>query len=65
MEFVYLLLPNDSEWEDMTIFLSETDAIKASIKCPKSRVEIFGKGNDNGYIPTYSYYQNGIFIESK
>ena len=65
MEFVYLLLSNDYEWEDMTIFLTETDAIKISIKYPKSRVEIFGKGNDNGYIPTYNYYQNGILIESK
>ena len=43
MDFVYVLLLG--EWEDMTILLSEEDAINASKHYPNDRVEIFSKNN--------------------
>ena len=60
MDYVYLMV-DDEEWEDMTIYLSEEEAIQASIKYPNFRIEIFSK-NDlfNGYRPTYNYYKKGI-----
>jgi hypothetical protein len=41
------------------IFLNKEEAIQASIKYTKSRIEIFNKNNELGYSPTYSYYQSG------
>jgi hypothetical protein len=43
----------------MIIFLTEEEAIQASIKYSNSRIEIFSKANDFGYLPTYNYYKNG------
>ena len=59
MEFIYVLVSKDSEWEDMVIFISLEEAIKVSIKYPESRIEIFSKTDKPGYTPTYNYYQNG------
>ena len=55
MKLVYLSINGDS-WEDMIIFLTEEEAIQASFN---SRVEIFSKNTDLGYLPTYNYYKNG------
>jgi hypothetical protein len=63
MELVYLLLKGN-EWEDIVVFLNEKEAIDASIKFSKSRVEIFSKNNNIGYKPTYNYYENGILVEN-
>ena len=62
MDFIYLLF-GSSEWEDTTIFLSEVDAVNASIKYPSLRVEIFRKNIDSSYTPTYNFYKNGQFIQ--
>ena len=62
MDFVFVLLCG-SDWEDMTILLSEEDAIIESKKYPNNRVEIFSK-NKVGYTPTYNYYKNGIFVKN-
>jgi len=57
---VYMLLPDGAEWEDIIIILNKEDAIAASIKYYKMRVEIFKKKQDDvGYTPTYNYYKNG------
>lgn len=61
MNFVYVLLTG-SEWEDMTILLSEEDAISESKRCPNARVEIFCKNDKLGYTPTYNYYKNGVLF---
>lgn len=64
MEFIYLLMYGD-EWEDIVIFLSKDEAIKASIKYPNNRIEIFSKDDKtNGYIPTYNHYINGQYIQA-
>jgi hypothetical protein len=63
MEFIYVLL-HGSEWEDITIFLSEEDAIHNSLKYPTSRVEVFSKTENPGYSPTYNYYKNGVYIQA-
>jgi hypothetical protein len=63
MNFVYLLV-NGSDWENMAIFLTKHEAIQTSIKYPKSRIEIFSKTDDFGYLPTYNYYQNGKLCEN-
>ena len=59
MEFIYILVSKDSEWEDMVIFISLEEAIKESIKYPERRIEIFNKSDKPGYTPTYNYYKNG------
>jgi len=65
MEFIYVLVSDGCEWEDTVVFLTEESAIKASIKYPTRRVEVFGK-KDSGsdYTPTYNYYQNGKYFQS-
>jgi len=63
MNYVYILLnQKDYEWEDIVIFDSEEEAIKASIKYPKLRVEIFSKKDNFGFTPTYNYYKQGELI---
>lgn len=53
MEYVYVLV-DDSEWEDIVIYLSEKEAIDISNKYPNSRVEIFSKKTDiGGYTPLH------------
>ena len=63
MQNLYVLLPYSSDWEDIVIILTEIEAIKASIKYPKRRVEIFEK-TEEGYIPTYNYYREGQLIKN-
>lgn len=58
MEFVYVLIM--SEWEDTVVILSKEQAIEMSSKHPNSRVEFFSKNFSGAYIPTYTYYKNGI-----
>jgi hypothetical protein len=60
MKYVYLLINDSNDWEDMVIFLSEEEAIKISIKYPNIRIEVFKKNVDFGYSPTYNYYKNGV-----
>ena len=65
MNYVYVLL-NSSEWEDIVILLNVAEAIEISKLNPNSRVEIFSVKNDGlGYTPTYNYYKNGVYIETK
>jgi hypothetical protein len=59
-KYIYALL-HGSEWEDIILFLTEEDAINASIKYPDSRVEIFHK-TELGYIASYNFYKNGKHI---
>ena len=64
MNFIYLLISDKSDWEDLVVFISEEDAIEISKKYPNKRVEIFSKNeNKSGYTPTYNFYQNGIYNE--
>ena len=63
MEFLYMLSCDGAEWEDIILFADKEEAIQASIKYYKCRVEIFKKG-DIGYIPTYTFYKNGILCHS-
>ena len=64
MEFIYVLVCKDSEWEDMVIFISLEEAIKESIKYPERRIEIFSKTDKPGYTPSYNYYKNGVLFLS-
>jgi len=64
MNFIYILIKDGCEWEDMVVFLSMEDAIMISIKHPYDRVEIFSKTDTLGYTPTYNYYQNGKYIQT-
>ena len=63
MNYIYVLVYDNSEWEDIVIFSSEDDAKEESIKHPKARIEIFSKNDKKGYTPTYNYYKNGIYIQ--
>ena len=62
MDFVFVLLCG-SDWDDITILLSEEDAINESKKYPNNRVEVSSK-NNLGFTPTYNYYKNGILIKN-
>ena len=63
MEFVYLLVVGQ-DWDEMSIFLTETEALQKSIEYPNGRVEIFAKSVGHGYVPTYNYYKNGLFVKT-
>ena len=63
-DVLYMLLPDGAEWEDMILILTKEEAIEASIKYSKRRVEIFGREENRlGYHPTYKYYKIGKFID--
>ena len=65
MEFIYVLLSDSCDWEDIVVFLTEENAIKMSIKYPSCRVEVFSKKDiDSGYTSTYNYYQNGKYFKT-
>jgi len=60
MDFVYLLISDGGDWEDIVVYLSKESAINVSIKYPNRRVEVFIKNTTNpGYTPAYIYYKNG------
>jgi hypothetical protein len=59
MDFIYVVVQDSSEWEDLVILLSETEAKEASIRNSQCRVEIF-KRTEKGYVPSYAYYKDGI-----
>ncbi len=63
MNFIYVLI-NGYEWEDFVVLLSEEEAINESINYPNSRVEIFGRNEKGGYVPTYNRYENGKLIQT-
>ena len=65
-QIIYALVPNDSTWEDIVIFLSEKDAEQALINHPKQRIEQFVQTEKAGYIPSYlvtygKEWNNGIY----
>lgn len=65
LDYVYALC-NGGEWEDMIIILDKIEAINISLRYPLKKVEIFIKRiNGVGYIPSYNYYENGIYIEAQ
>lgn len=62
-QLIYMLLPDGAEWEDMIIILDKNEAIEASKKHYKMRVEIFKKKeNGVGYEPSYNYYKKGEYV---
>lgn len=65
MDFVYLLVTDNCHWEDITVYLSKEVAIEKSKRNPSIRVEIFSKNNNNEYVPTFNYYKNGEYIQSR
>ena len=64
MDFVYVLMIDANNWEDLIIFLSKEDAINESIKYPNARVEIFSINEEKGYTPTYNFYKNGKLVKN-
>ena len=64
MEYIYVFVVDGAEWEDLILFLSKEEAIEKSKKCPKVRLEIFKKSPKGGYIPTYNYYLDGVYVET-
>ena len=65
IEYLYVLVNKDFEWDDIVIFVSTEEAIEASIKYPKCRIEIFSKHKYYGYTPTYKYLLNGEYIDAQ
>ena len=63
MNYIYVLVCDKFEWEDIVIYVDENEAKIQSINNPNKRVEIFSK-TENGYKPTYCYYKKGNLIET-
>ena len=63
MNYIFVLLDDKFEWEDMVIFIDDDEARTESIRKPDHRVEIFSK-TKTGYKPTGCYYKNGNLIET-
>lgn len=61
MNFLYASVCDQSCWEDLVLYDSEEEAIKASIENPNIRIEKFIR-NDKKFVPTYDYYKNGNLI---
>lgn len=63
---IYLIIKYDnSDWDEQLIILNKDDAISYSLKHKDARIEIFQKSEDNNtFIPTYSYYRDGILYEN-
>ncbi len=61
---LYMLIVPGAEWEDLILQTSKEEAIEASKKYPKSRVEIFAKSEKGGYHPTYNFYEKGVYIQN-
>ena len=55
-EQIFVLLPDKAEWEDLIIFTDETDAMIALKKSRNKRVEIFKKGENGSFLPSYDHY---------
>ena len=63
MNYIFVLLGDRFDWEDMVIYTDEDEAKTASIVNQNLRVEIFSK-TKTGYKPTNCYYKNGKLIET-
>jgi hypothetical protein len=62
MEFIYMLVPEGAEVEDLIVYLSKEEAIEKSKSWSKTPVQIFAKSEKGGYRPTYTYYLNGTYV---
>ncbi len=60
---LYMLVRNQCEWEDMVLYDNEETAIAMSLRYTNARVEIFEKKEGTlSYVPTYSYFENGVLV---
>ncbi len=64
MEYIYVFVPDGADWDDIVLFLSKEEAIETSKKYPKVRLELFRASPKGGYIPTYSYYLDGVYVQT-
>ena len=65
MEEVYILVNSGNEWEDMVVYVTKEEAIEASKQFTNARVEVFYKSEKGGYVPSYNYFKNGNFVQTK
>ena len=65
MDYLYLLVVDGAEWEDIVVYLTKEEALEKSKAWPNTRVEIFSKSEKGGFRPTYTYFLNGILIDNK
>jgi hypothetical protein len=63
MNYLFVLIDDNIELDNMVIFIDDDTAKIASIKNPDKRVEIFTK-TKNGYKPSRCFYKNGMLIEA-
>jgi|LauGreSBDMM110SN_4_FD.fasta_scaffold281978_2 hypothetical protein len=62
MNYLYMLVGDGAEWEDIVLYADEAEAIAASMKHKSIRVEIFKRDDGGAYRPTYNYYLAGNLI---
>ena len=62
MDYLYMLVGDGAEWEDIVLYADEAEAIAASMKHKRVRVEIFKRDDAGAYRPTYNYYLAGNLI---
>lgn len=64
MDYLYVVVSDGSEWEDISICDNEEHAIQVSKIYKKRRVEIFKKNNVGLFVPTYCYYKDGAYYDN-
>jgi hypothetical protein len=62
MDYLFMLVGDGAEWEDIVLYADEAEAIAASMKHKRIRVEIFKRDDAGAYRPTYNYYLAGNLI---
>jgi poly-D-alanine transfer protein DltD len=60
-KYIYVYIPDNSDWEDYIIIKNKLKAIEYS-KIKKCRIEIFNETEEGIYKPLYRYYKNGEYF---
>jgi hypothetical protein len=66
-EIYVLVYENNTEWEDIQIYLDYEEAKQASKFYSCRRIEIFRKSeiDGKGYVPTHEYIYQGLYYSNK
>ena len=67
MDYIYVFIDDQGIWEedeDIIVFLSKEEALRASKRHPTVRIEVFAQSPKGGYRPTYAYFLDGKYCKT-